>query len=115
MPMRLAAVWPWKFGPLMPVGMIPATTFHWTGVGVAPVLNVVLHPVVPKLTTEFAPTETWSGPAWGVITQLPVGGAGVGGTGTTDGVQPDNVNVAIGVRPESETVTLQSGAEKPVA
>jgi hypothetical protein len=39
--MRLPAVWPWKFGPLMPVGMPPATTRHCSG---APV-----HPVVVQL------------------------------------------------------------------
>jgi hypothetical protein len=49
-----------------------------------------------------------------VITQLPVAGAGSAGTGTTDGVQPERVTVAIGVRPESETVTLQSGEENPL-
>src|SRR3954452_19922430 len=113
--MRLAPVCPWKFGPLMPVGMMPATTFHCTGVDVAPVLAVVLHPVVEKLTTGTTPGPRLTGPDGGVMTQLPVGGAGVAGTGVTEGVQPDSVAVAIGVRPESETVTLQSGAEKPLA
>src|SRR3954453_13890370 len=109
--MRLAPVCPWKFGPLMPVGMSPATTFHCTGVAVGP----VLHPVVEKLTTGTTPGLRLMGSDWGVMTQLPVGGAGVAGTGVTEGVQPDSVAVAIGVRPESETVTLQSGAEKPLA
>src|SRR3954454_10714682 len=113
--MRLAAVWPCGFGPVMPVGMTPATTFHCTGVGVAPVLVVVLQPVVWKDTTELAPRVTWAGADCGVMTQLPVGGAGVGETGSTVGVQPARVTVAIGVRPESDTVTLQSGAEKPLA
>jgi hypothetical protein len=55
----------------MPVGMTPATTFHWTGVGDA----------------------------------LTGGSGGGGGTGVTVGVHPDSRNVAMGVRPESETVT----------
>src|SRR4051812_49339236 len=49
------------------------------------------------------------------MTQVPVGAAGVAGTGFTEGVHPARVTVAMGVRPESETVTLQSGAEKPLA
>src|SRR3954447_7308190 len=99
----------------MPVGMTPATSFHCTGVGVAPVLKVVLQPVVAKLTTELVLDVTLSGPDCGVMTQVPVGAAGVAGTGFTEGVHPARVTVAMGVRPESETVTLQSGAEKPLA
>ena len=46
--MMLPASVPCEWGPVMPVGMLPATTFHCTGVGVAPVLNVVLQPEVAK-------------------------------------------------------------------
>ena len=46
--MMFPAVVPWEAGPNIPVGMLPATTVHCTGVGVAPLLNVVLQPVVSK-------------------------------------------------------------------
>src|SRR3954469_5315222 len=105
MPMRLAPVVPWKRGPVMPVGMSPATTCHWTGVGVAPVLKVVSQPVVAKSTTELVLAMTVGGADCVVMTQLPVGAAGEV-TGVTVGVQPERVTVSIGVRPESETVTL---------
>jgi hypothetical protein len=90
--------------------MLPATTVHCTGVGVAPLLKVVLHPVVPKLTTEEASAVTVAG-STGVITQEPVGGAGLSETDFTDGVQPGSVTVAVSVR-RSDTVILQSGAVK---
>src|SRR6478735_4722723 len=102
---------PCEFGPVIPVGMLPATTVHCTGVGVAPLLNVVLHPVVSKLTAVAVPAVRVTG-GWEMMAQLPVGGAGVGGTGVTDGAQPARVIVAVGVRPPSEIVTLQSGAVK---
>ena len=69
------AVVPWDVGPVIPVGMLPATTAHWTGVGVAPLLKVVLHPVVWKNTVDSTPRVSDTGSS-GVITQLPVGGAG---------------------------------------
>src|SRR3978361_2285253 len=97
----------------MPVGILPAISDHCTGVGVAPLLNVVLHPAVWKNPAAGAATATVTG-AWAAITQLPVGGAGFGGTGRTDGVHPARDRVAVGVR-LSETVTLQSGAVKFVA
>src|SRR3954452_21509442 len=50
----------------------------------------------------------------GVMTHAPVGGAGAGGTGVIDGLQPASDTVATGVCP-SATVTLQSGAVKPDA
>src|SRR4051794_35839884 len=95
--------------------MTPATTVHCTGVGVAPVLAVVSQPVVAKLTTEPVFAMTLRGPDCAVIRQLPVGAAGEAGTGVTDGVHPDRVIVSMGVRPESETVTWQSGEENPSA
>src|SRR4051812_47181521 len=51
------------------------------------------------------------------MTQVPVGpGAGGGGlTAAGSGVQPESFAVAVGVRPLSETVIVQSGARKPVA
>src|SRR5690242_12599849 len=112
-PMMLAFVGPWKLGPVMPVGMAPATTCHCTGVGVAPLLKVVLQPVVPKYQAVETPTASVAG-GCGTITQSPVGGAGSGGTATVDGVQPDSDTVAVGVR-LSAMVTLQSGAVKPDA
>ena len=105
------AVVPCELGPVIPVGMLPPTTAHCTGVGVAPLLNVVSHPVVPKLTAVAVPAAMVTG-GWGTMLQLPVGGAGVDGTGVTDGVQPARVIVAVGVRPPSVIVTLQSGAVK---
>src|SRR5690349_13759580 len=112
-PMMFPPVEPWKSGPTMPVGMAPATTRHWTGVGVAPLLDVVLQPVVAKKTAVETPRASVAG-ACGTIAQLPVGGAGTGGTATVDGVQPDSDTVAVGVR-WSAIVTLQSGAVKPDA
>src|SRR5215203_1855939 len=109
-PMMLPAVVPWELGPVIPVGMLPATTVHCTGVGVAPLLNVVLHPVVSKLKTPGWSTASVAGSA-GVITHEPDGGAGFCETGSTDGVQPGSVTVAVGVR-RSDTVTRQSGAVK---
>src|SRR6478735_10960884 len=102
---------PCEFGPVIPVGMLPATTVHCTGVGVAPLLNVVLHPAVSKLTAVAVPVVRVTD-GWGLMTQPPVGGAGVCGTGVADGEQPASVIVAVGVRPPSEIVTLQSGASK---
>src|SRR6478609_3803471 len=110
-PMMFPAVVPCELGPVIPVGMLPASTDHCTGVGVAPLLNVVLHPVVSKLTAVAVPAVRVTG-GRGLMVQLPVGGAGVGDTGVADGVQPVRVIVAVGVRPPSEMVTLQSGAEK---
>src|SRR4051794_19554789 len=102
MPMMLPAVWPWKFGPDMPVGMRPAMTVHCSG--------PPTQPVVVKLWTEFAPVVKVAGPP-GLITQLPVGAGGGGGglTAAGSGVQPDSFAVAVGVRPPSETVIVQSG------
>src|SRR3954454_17018017 len=102
MPLRLAPVLPWKWGPVMPVGISLATTCHWTGVGGAPVLDVVSQPVLAKSTTELVLAMTVRGPDCAVIRQLPVGAAG-DVTGVTVGVQPERVTVSIGVRPESET------------
>src|SRR6478752_5812119 len=110
-PMMFPAVVPWDAGPVIPVGMAPATTLHRTGVGVAPLLNVVLQPVVPKKNAVATPAASVTG-APGTIRQSPVGGAG--GTGTADGVQPDSDTVAVGVLP-SLIVTVQSGAVKPDA
>src|SRR6478609_2843074 len=110
-PMMFPAVVPCELGPVIPVGMLPAMTAHCTGVGVAPLLKVVLHPVVSKLTAVAVPAVRVTG-GWGLMAQLPVGGAGVGGTGAADGTQPARVIVAVGVRPPSEIVTLQSGAVK---
>src|SRR5690349_12419345 len=112
MPMMFPAVVPWEFGPDIPTGMLPATTVHRTGVGVAPLPVVVSQPVVSKFTTEFAPAVSVAG-GTGVMTQVPVGGAGVGGTGVTDGVQFGMRTVAVGV-PLSRTVSRQSAAVKPV-
>src|SRR6478609_1956169 len=111
-PMMFPAVVPCEFGPVMPVGMLPATTVHCTGVGVAPLSNVVLQPVVSKLTAVAVPAVRVIGAACGTMVQLPVGGAGCVGTGVTDDVQPASVIVAVGVRPPSEIVILQSGAVK---
>src|SRR6478736_7563865 len=109
-PMMFPAVVPCELGPVIPVGMLPATTAHCTGVGVPPLLNVVLHPAVSKLTAVGVPAFRVTG-GWGMMVQPPVGGAGVDGTGVIDGVQPVRVIVAVGVRP-SEIVTVQSGAVK---
>src|SRR3954449_3544116 len=95
--------------------MSPATTSHCTGVGVAPVSVVVSQPVLAKVTTDPVWAMTLSGPDAAVIRQVPVGAAGVAGTGVTEGVHPARVIVSIGVRPESETVTWQSGEENPSA
>src|SRR6478752_1351236 len=111
-PMMFPAVVPCELGPVIPVGMLPATTAHCTGVGVAPLLNVVLHPVVSKLTAVAVPAVRVTSDGGGRMVQPPVGGAGVVGTGVTEGVQPVRVIVAVGVRPPSEIVTWQSGAVK---
>jgi hypothetical protein len=97
MPSISPFVVPWKLGPVMPVGILPATTFHHTGVGVAPLLNVVLHPVVWKKTTADFPLVRLTA-GCGVMVQLPVAGAGLTGTGFTEGVQPASVTVTVGVR-----------------
>src|ERR1700712_3495732 len=110
-PMIFPAVVPCELGSVIPVGMLPARTAHCTGVGVAPLLNVVSQPVVSKLTAVAVPAVRVTG-GGGLMVQLPVGGAGVVGTGVTDGVQPARVMVAVGVRPPSEIVILQSGAVK---
>ena len=57
------------------------------------------------------PTARVTG-GWGTMVQLPVGGAGVGGTGVTDVVQPSSVSVTVGVRAAVVIVILQSGAVK---
>jgi hypothetical protein len=111
--MMLPAVVPWELGSDIPVGMPPATTRQCTGVGVAPLFVVVSQPVVSNQTVDGDPALSAAG-GTGAITQLPVGAAGVSGTGVTDGVQPGMRTVAVGV-PLFETVSQQSGAEKLVA
>ena len=111
--MMLPPVVPCEMGPVIPVGMLPATTVHCTGVGVAPLSNVVSHPVVSKLTAVDRPAVTVTG-ARGTMVQPPVGGAGVGRHRCHRRGAAGNVTVAVGVS-ESEIVTLQSGAVKLLA
>ena len=59
-------------------------TLHCTGAGVAPLLNLVLHPGVRKSTAVEVPSVRVIGD-WAVMMQVPAGGAGVGGTGVTVG------------------------------
>src|SRR4051812_30770825 len=112
-PMMLPPVVPWELGPDIPVGMLPATTLHCTGVGVAPLLVVVSQPVVSNQTVDADPAVRVAS-GTGVITQSPVGAAGVSETAVADGVQLGMLTVAVGV-PLSDTVSLQSGAEKLLA
>src|SRR3954447_9846447 len=111
--MMLPPVVPWKFGPVMPVGSTPATTDHWTGVGVAPLLVVVSQPVVSNHTAVGSPTAPVAVGA-ATMVQLRLGWDGWLGTGVTVGVQPASVTVVVGVRP-SRIVILQSGAVKSLA
>jgi hypothetical protein len=67
--MMFPAVVPCELGPVIPAGLLPATTAHCTGVGVAPLLNVVLHPVVSKLTAVAVPAVRVTG-GWALMVQL---------------------------------------------
>src|SRR3954447_19266333 len=106
-PIRGPAVWPWKYGPLNPVGMWPPSSVHCTG----PL--VVSQPVVVKSKVVGAPAARVPA-GCGSMTQLPVGGGVLLGGVAAVGVPPARVTVAIGVR-RSETTTLQSSERKLVA
>jgi hypothetical protein len=74
---------------------------------------VVLQPVVSNQTTPLLLTARLVGPAGVVITQVPLGAAGVV-AGATEGVHPLSVTVT---RTDlaSWTTTRQSGAVNPLA
>lgn len=69
MPMMFPPVVPWDCGPVMPAGILPATTRHCTGVGVEPG-SLVSQPVVLKLTAVFESMASAAG-GTGLMTQLP--------------------------------------------
>src|SRR3954452_6331084 len=90
----------------MPGGVAPANRLHCSG--------PPTQPVVVKKCVLACPTLNVCG-VGGPMTQAPEGGGGVVGGGVTaTGVQPDSVEMTIGLTP-SETMTLQSLATKPVA
>src|SRR5690349_20602531 len=90
--MMFPEVWPEYDGALMPVGTAPDTSVHCTGLPNVLPPAVVLQPVVSNQTTPLLLTARFVGPAGVVITQVPVGGAGVV-AGATFGVHPLSVTV----------------------
>src|SRR4051794_12651013 len=111
--MMLPASLPCEAGGPLPVGTAPATTVHCTGVGVRSPGTRVSQPVVSNQTTPLLLTARFEGPAGGVITHVPLGGAG-GVTGAVVGVQPLRVTVS---RFDllSWSTTPQAGAGEPEA
>src|SRR3954452_12959746 len=91
------------FGPCMPVGMFPPRSFHCTG----PL--EMSQPVVSANRTEASPAWNVTGSA-ALMTQLPLGGAGLGG-GADIGLHPARVTVAVKVC-RSDTTALQSSERK---